>query len=130
MKKPHTSLKLIASYSFIPLVLLLFASSIGTTVKTSAPGMTDPLEILSRMEREYAKINDYTANFRKKERVKGKVLPEENILLKFRKPFRVYMKWLDGPHEGREAMYVQGRYVDKVVGHEGGIISFITLHMD
>ncbi|MGA2193274.1 MAG: DUF1571 domain-containing protein [Nitrospirota bacterium] len=90
----------------------------------------DPFEVLSSMPEAYSKVDDYTAIFHKRERVDGELLPEENILLKFKKPFKVYMKWLKGPHEGREALYVQGMYKDKVIGHEGGFFGFVTMHMD
>jgi len=89
-----------------------------------------PMKILVGMESAYAKVDDYTANFLKRERVGGELLPEEDILLKFRKPFMVYMKWREGPHGGREALYVQGKNSGKVVGHEGGFFGFITLNME
>jgi outer membrane lipoprotein-sorting protein len=90
---------------------------------------TEPLEILGGMAPAYARVQDYTATFIKQERVKGEVLPEEKIQYKFKKTFMVYMKWLPGPHEGREALYVQGRNSNKVVGHEGGFIGFVTVNM-
>jgi outer membrane lipoprotein-sorting protein len=118
------SFYLIAAFMF----LMTFPAQVhAMPAEAGAPG---PLEILGRMEPAYAKVDDYTATFLKKERVKGEVLPEETIFLKFKKPFKVYMKWLPGPHKGRESLYVQGRYDDKVIGHEGGILSFITLRMD
>ncbi len=89
----------------------------------------EPLDILNGMAPAYAHVQDYTATFIKQERVKGELLPGERIQYKFKKPFMVYMKWLPGPHEGREALYVQGRNNNKVVGHEGGLIGFITLNM-
>ena len=89
----------------------------------------EPLEILNGMAPAYARVQDYTATFIKQERVKGELLPGERIQYKFKKPFMVYMKWLPGPHEGREALYVQGRNDNKVTGHEGGFIGFITLNM-
>lgn len=90
----------------------------------------DPAEILNGMGRAYSKVDDYTAIFYKQERVNGTVLPEENIRLKFKKPFKIYMHWLPGPHEGRESLYVRGENSGKVIGHEGGIIGFITLNMN
>jgi outer membrane lipoprotein-sorting protein len=90
----------------------------------------DPAEILSAMGAAWSKVNDYTAIFYKQERVAGKVLPEEKIQLKFKKPFKIYLHWLAGPHEGRESLYVRGENGGKVIGHEGGILGFITLTMD
>jgi outer membrane lipoprotein-sorting protein len=82
------------------------------------------------MAQRYQGVTDYTANFLKQEVVDGKLLPRENITLKFRKPFSVYMRWRMGPHEGREVLYVQGKYDGKLIGHEGGFFGFITLSLD
>ena len=90
----------------------------------------DPAELLNGMSGAYSKVEDYTAIFYKQELVKRTVLPEEKIQFKFKKPFKIYMKWLPGPHEGRESLYVRGENGGKVIGHEGGIIGFITLHME
>jgi outer membrane lipoprotein-sorting protein len=109
------------------LVVVMFAAGIKAGADEIAP---DALITLDRMETAYAGVQDYTANFLKQERVGGELLPEENILLKFKKPFKIYLKWLKGPHEGREALYVDGKYDNKVIGHEGGLFGFVTLHMD
>lgn len=118
-------------YSLITLFFMVFmALYVPLTFGQDMVPPVDPMKAVEGMGAAYAKVNDYTANFLKRELVKGELLPEENVLLKFKKPFMVYMKWQKGPHEGREAMYVQGKYNNKVVGHEGGFISFITLNMD
>ncbi|MHB8174676.1 MAG: DUF1571 domain-containing protein [Nitrospirota bacterium] len=97
----------------------------------SAPALAeDPAKIINGMSAAYSKVDDYTAIFYKREGVNGKVLPQEKILMKFKKPFKIYMKWLPpGPHAGREVLYVKGENDGKVIGHEGGLISFFTLHM-
>jgi hypothetical protein len=77
-----------------------------------------------------ARVEDYAAAFHKQERVDGELLPEEAMLLKFQKPLKVYMKWLEDPHRGREALYVEGRDDNKVIAHEGGIWGFVTLSLD
>ena len=109
---------------------LFFVFSLTGVSVALGQEQADPLKVLSGMEAAYAKVDDYTANFLKQERVGGKVLPEENIFLKFKKPFKVYMKWLKGPHEGREALFVRGKYDNKVVGHDSGILGFLNLKMD
>jgi hypothetical protein len=70
------------------------------------------------------------AIFHKQERVEGELLPEETILLKFRKPLKVYMKWIGEPLNGAEALYVQGEYDNKVIAHRGGILGVVTLPVD
>jgi Protein of unknown function (DUF1571) len=90
----------------------------------------DPLAIMRGMAPEYEKVDNYTAVFLKQELVEGELLPQETIRFKFKKPFKVYMGWMKGPHEGREALYVRGENDGKVIGHEGGLFGFITLHME
>jgi len=85
---------------------------------------------LDRMQKNYEGVKDYTANFIKQERVDGVLLPREYIFLKFKKPGKVYMKWLKGPNEGREALYVAGTNGNNLVGHDGGLAGLVSLNMD
>ena len=72
------------------------------------------------MEKAYnTGIRDYTATFYKQERVKGELLPVETMLLKFRKPFSVYLRWTAGDFAGREVLFVQGWNDDKLRAHQG-----------
>lgn len=90
-----------------------------------------PFELLEKMETSYASVNDYTAVFWKRERIRGKLRPEERIFFKFQKPFKFYMRWLQGAHEGREAVYVEGLNGNKVSVHEPqGLARFITALLD
>lgn len=92
---------------------------------------SDPYELLEKMERSYAFVNDYTASFWKRERMQDKWRPEETVFLKFQKPFKFYMRWLQGSHEGREAVYVQGLNGNKVFVHEPhGLARFVTALLD
>lgn len=92
------------------------------------PAMADQAEkllsLLSQMESSYARIQDYTAVFQKKERWRDKPLPEERIMVKFQKPLKVYMKWLDGP--AKEALYVNGEYNNKVLARCDGLLGLVT----
>ena len=88
------------------------------------------LSLLTQMEASYARIADYTAVFRKQERVDGKLLPEETTLLKFQKPLKVYMKWTEEPFKGTEALYVDGNNGNKLLVHRGGILGLLTLSLD
>lgn len=63
----------------------------------------------------YASIDWYIVRLKRRERVAGKDMPEELMLLKFQKqPFSMYFKWLAGSAKGREMVYVQGRYGNKL----------------
>lgn len=60
------------------------------------------------MEQAYTRVDDYTANFFMQEYVDGKLTPEQLIALKFKKPFKVYLRWIAGANEGRQALYPAG----------------------
>ncbi len=106
--------------------------TLGFLLTLTAPvsAEQDPVKLLDQMVLRVEHVKDYTAEFQKQELVKGKLLPQENIFLKFRNPFSVYMKWLEGPHEGREVLYVRDKYKGKLIGHEGGFFGFVTLSLD
>lgn len=87
--------------------------------------------LLERMEQSYAGVRDYTALFHKRERIDGEWQPEEVSFLKFQKPFKVYMRWVSGPPEGREALYVEGANGNQVLVHEGrGFSRFFSFLLD
>ena len=109
---------------------LLFAA----TCLLPRPVLADESELfglLEKMEASYEYVRDYTALFRRRERIDGEWRSEEISLLKFQKPFKVYMRWLSGPSEGREAIYVEGANQNRVVIHEPrGLTSFFTFLLD
>ena len=114
----------------IGLIYFLFA----VTCPLSPSALADQshlLALLERMETSYENVRDYTALFHKRERVNGEWMPEEVSFLKFQKPFKVYMRWLSGPPEGREALYVEGANQNKVIIHEArGFSRFFAVLLD
>ena len=63
----------------------------------------------------YGTIDSYIARFRSREVVGGKQKPEETMVIKFRKePWSVYFKWLGKEGQGREVVFVPGKYGDKL----------------
>ena len=109
----------------------IFLSLVLTLVLAGPAGATeDALRILRAMADRYERVTDYTAIFLKQEVVKGKQLPQENIFMKFQKPFNVYMGWRKGTHKGQEVLYAERKYDGKLIGHTGGFFSFITLTLD
>lgn len=86
--------------------------------------------LLTEAEVSLAGVDNYTAVFHKQERVEGKLLAAERMQLKFRKPFSVYLKWLKGPHQGRETLYVEGANENRLKAHEGGILNVVTVNVD
>jgi Protein of unknown function (DUF1571) len=64
--------------------------------------------ILEEMKQAYGRIDHYTATFLIQERVDRELGPNQELLLKFKKPLKVYLRWLKGKHEGRQALYPAG----------------------
>lgn len=104
-------------------VAFLAACLCGSARAGSASAGVDPFDLLERAESAYDSVTDYTAVLRKQEKIAGELRPEETIFLKFKRPFKVYMRWLEGPHAGRQAIYVQGAHGDKFLVHETGILA-------
>ena len=96
-------------------------------------GAFDPKEILillDEMDSSYSSMNDYVGVFHKQERMGGKLNGEDTAVFKFQKPFKVYMKFIDGPSKGSEVLYVEGSYENKMLVRRGGILEFMTFSLD
>ena len=92
----------------------------GTTVAGTTVAVEEgPAQLLAAMEAAYRGVRDYQATLLKQERVKGKLLPRETIVVKFRKPFSVYMKWTGSVKEGQEVIYVRGQNDGAMKAHPG-----------
>jgi len=100
------------------------------TTSGRAQRSTDPEKWLREAEDAYGGINTYTAVFHKQQRVAGKLLQEETILIKFRKPFSLYMRWIAAPYKGSELLYVEGWNGNRAKAHRGGLLRFITFNLD
>jgi hypothetical protein len=90
----------------------------------------DPAKWIEEAEAACDSVASYTAVVHKQQRVAGKLLPEETIFLKFKKPFSLYMKWIEAPYKGSELLYVAGWNENRVRAHRGGFWRFITRNLD
>ena len=79
----------------------------------------DAEEIIRKMQAAYEDVQDYVCIFNKQERIAGELLPMETIRLKFKKPFSVYMRWIEDPREGMEVLYVRNENDGKIIAHPG-----------
>ena len=113
------------------LLALIFCAAVLVPSFLSASDPKDALtSLLEQMELSYAKVKDYQAVFHKQERLEGKLLPEETIQLKFRKPLNIYMNWIGERLKGQEALYVRGQYENKLIAHRGGILGMVAMSLD
>lgn len=76
------------------------------------------------------KVTAYTAIFHKQQRVDGELLPEETIFIKWRKPFSLYMSWIEEPYKGSELLYSEGWNDNRARVHRGGILRCITRDLE
>jgi len=127
--KPLASKSLQFGKSALPPLLFGAALLLASSAAAADPGQT-VLLILKQMQSSYAQVNDYQAVFHKQERVEGKLLPEETIVLKYKKPQKIYMHWIGEPLNGTEALYVQGMFENKLIAHRGGVLGVITMTLD
>ena len=115
----------------LPITFWLSVALIGgTALADAADAPVNLEEIFRRAEQVLAGVDNYTAVFHKQERVNGKLLPAETVALKFKKPFKVYMKWIAEPHKGRETLFVEGANENRLKGHEGGLLRVVTVNLD
>lgn len=77
-----------------------------------------------------AATDSYTAVFHKQELLEEKLSREETIFFKFKKPFKIYMKWIEKPHRGRESLFVQGENRNRIKAREGGFLGLFTVNLD
>lgn len=111
----------------IPVILL----SIGTILSgVFVQENVDFEKLLYEAEAALANVDSYTAIFHKQERIKGDLMVEETIFLKFKRPFKVYMKWIKAPYKGRECLYVEGANNNRIKAHEGGILGLVTVNLN
>lgn len=112
-------------------VLLALGMIAGATLPLEGAAGAELLRLLDQAERRYAEVEDYAAIFLRRELIGEVLRPQETILLKFQRPFKVYLKWLQGPGKGREGLYVAGAHKDRFLVHEGrGFRSLVTAALD
>lgn len=95
-----------------------------------AQDQVDPESWIKQAETVLASTESYTAIFHKLEWVKGRYNEPETVYLKFKKPFKVYMKWISEPGKGREILYVDGWNDNRIRVRECGVRGLITLNLN
>jgi outer membrane lipoprotein-sorting protein len=80
------------------------------TVSIARPAVSPAefVHLLEEMKRAYERVDHYTATFLIQERVDRELGPTQRLMLKFKKPLKIYLRWLNGKHEGRQALYPAG----------------------
>ena len=92
----------------LQIISLLVAAPIIAMAASAGQERIVTLGWVIEAEASLLKIDNYTAVFHKQERVKGDLRDEEIVFFKFKKPFKIYMKWIKDPGKGREVLYADG----------------------
>jgi hypothetical protein len=97
--------------------------------------MDVPLGLIARAQASYAKVKDYTCVLVKRERIDGKLTPNNVILMMVRtRPFSVYLRWKDPDLlAGQEVCYVDGQYEGKMRVRPPGVlgaVGFVSIDPD
>ncbi|HRZ86228.1 MAG TPA: DUF1571 domain-containing protein, partial [bacterium] len=106
----------------------------GGSAAIPQPRSYDALKILMSMKESYGSLESYTAVLEKGEPSSGGNGQPQKIYVKFKKPFKVYMKWIEKAHAGREVLYVKGENDDhffaKPDGMMGAFLKTVKLPSD
>lgn len=103
----------------VPSVLLALCANVGTHAEAQgSPGSTpSAAELMSEAMKTIKAVDSYTGEFIKRERIKDD-FDAEHTFYKFKRPFKVYMKYID-PHPGQEVLYVRGENDNEIKAHKG-----------
>ena len=78
--------------------------------------------VLGKSLDAYEAVKDYRAIFLKQELSKGRLGDTERIFLKFEKPFKIFMSWMDTDKKGLQVLYERGRHDGKLAIHKPGLL--------
>jgi hypothetical protein len=85
------------------------------------PPRARALRIIAECQARYQAVRDYTCTFFKRERIDGRLVPEQILAMKVRtQPRSIYVKFRQ-PSPGREAIYIAGQNGGKVLAHDVGL---------
>jgi outer membrane lipoprotein-sorting protein len=87
-------------------------------------------QVLEEMHQAYGQVDNYTATFLLQERIDRELGPNQQLLLKFKKPLNIYLRWLKGQHEGRQALYPAGVDGNELWVRLPLLVGAITLSFD
>jgi hypothetical protein len=84
-------------------------------------------QVIAEARAAYEQLDDYTCTLHKRERVKDKLKEQRDVIFKYKKPSRFYMKWAK---DSVEAIYAEGLYDNRMVIHGGWLFKFLSVAVD
>ncbi|NLD36816.1 MAG: DUF1571 domain-containing protein [Desulfatiglans sp.] len=112
------------------LQVILFFPALLCGQQALAQDINNPDVILERVRESLSSITDYSCIFSKHELIGSRIIKEDNIELKVKRPGHFYMKWQDGPKKGRRAIYVEGQNNNRVLINLGGLMALLPVAID
>jgi hypothetical protein len=103
------------------------------TKKAEAKKPPSAPEIIAEGLKRWEKVDTFKATFSRRERLEGETSlgEKQTIFLRERKkPFSIYMRWIDGPGKNREVAYVEGQNGGKFKATLGGALGWIVVDKD
>jgi hypothetical protein len=81
------------------------------TAPVAASAMDEPLRLLNEARAHFEKVTDYTCTLVKRERIDGKLTPDNVVAMSVRnEPFSIDLRWIEPKNMvGQDACYVKGR---------------------
>ena len=79
-------------------------------------------DILQKSLKAYESVRDYKAVFQKQEKSGEALGPQETIFLKFEKPFKIFMGWMNTQKKGLQVLYERGKHEGKLAVHKPGLL--------
>ncbi len=102
------------------LAVLAITATLAAPCYAQKPMTLEEVEaVIHSMQKAHASLADYVTIFHEKIIVDDGESSTQKVLLKFQKPFSVYLRWLDGDSLGREVIYIKGAYDGKMWVHNG-----------
>ena len=98
-----------------PFGVLGVSENNNTTPKPTEVSADPTRNLYHKTMARLATLDSYVVRLVRKEVINNKKKPQETLLLKYRKaPLSIYFKWLDSEGIGREVVYVEGMYENKI----------------
>ena len=103
--------------------ILVLACLLFQTTAYAADASVDALLVQTNQSlTAYSQVQDYVSVFEKEEMDDGKLSGPEKIYLRFEKPFKIFMHWLNTGKKGLQVLYERGRHDGKLVIHKPGLL--------
>lgn len=121
-------MKIIKYYIYSLCAILL--GVVGFYFYVTNPTEPSAISILERGLLLAKQTDNYKAVFIKENIKKGKVESSETMLIKFKRPFKLYVKWIAGKNKDREVLYVEGENNNKLKVHLDGFLGLVMPSID